>query len=180
MKSLTKLLTLGAISASFVGMLYADPDAGGAPDAKSMSVADMQRQSAALDSQMKEDLRQVLHLKQVANKQRDVIKVNCVNDKLLVIKAQTNIADGIGHNLQASLARGGDDRGDLFTKYRASALSVASARDSANGCVGEHEIVTQSANSEIHAPVIPDDPVQTNPFDYHRDIEAPAYASPFN
>jgi len=189
MKFLTKLLMLGATSTALGGMLYAEPKAGSpapvvAPTAtdaaKKLTPAEMQVHVASLDTQMKEDYRHVLHLKSVSEGRKDVIKVNCVNDRLVSIKAQLNIADTTGVELQAALAHSGDTRFDLYVSYSSAAASVKAAREEANGCVGEAEIVTQAGAVEVHHPEIPDDPVVTNPFLYSHEIEAPAYASPFD
>src|SRR5262245_29532380 len=71
-----------------------DPNPGAADNlearrqaASQLSVADMQNKSAAMMAQMPEDYRHVLHLKEVAKKGKDVVKLTCVNDKLIQLKA---------------------------------------------------------------------------------------------
>src|SRR5262245_9239614 len=43
--------------------------------------------------QMQKGLQRVVQLQELARKQNDIIKLNCVNDKLVQIKAAINIAE---------------------------------------------------------------------------------------
>jgi hypothetical protein len=53
--------------------------------------------------------RHVVAVKEKAAKQKDVIKLTCVNDRLVQLKAQMNIADQARASLMASLDKDGTD-----------------------------------------------------------------------
>src|SRR5689334_13994747 len=57
------------------------------------SAAALQPRALLLHEQMRGDARHVMYLQQIAKKEKDVIKLNCVNDKLVQIKPQMNMAD---------------------------------------------------------------------------------------
>src|SRR5688572_29404494 len=74
-----------------------------------ISPADMTKQTEQYLNRMQEVFRRVVQLQEVARKQKDVIKLNCVNDKLLQIKQLMNIADAAKTNMQEAIARGDEE-----------------------------------------------------------------------
>jgi len=54
-------------------------------------------------------LSRIVQLQEVAKKAGDVIKLNCVNDKLLQIKELLNIAEGALTNITEAIARNDED-----------------------------------------------------------------------
>jgi hypothetical protein len=144
-----------------------------------MTVAEMQKSSESLMTGIVEDQRQMLFLKEQAKKQKDVIKLNCVNDKLVQLKAQMNIADDTNQQLQASLTASTDTRFDLYVQLSGEREQIRSLKDQANACVGQPELYKQEAGLvAVTHPDLPDDPTQGQPFE--PEIEPPGYASPFN
>ncbi len=143
------------------------------------TVAEMQATAARLSEQMKSDLEQVTELKEVARKQKDVIKLNCVNDRLIQIKAQLNIADATNVQLQASLSRNADDRQSLYASLSGTAESVKNLRGEADSCIGAPDLMKQEASGNtVDRPFIPDDPATTPTLG--EEFEPPAYGSPFD
>src|SRR4051812_29601661 len=59
--------------------------------AAAMSVEEMRTQSAAIRASLDGDLRHVLSLRDRTRREKDVIKLSCVNDQLLQIKAKLNL-----------------------------------------------------------------------------------------
>jgi hypothetical protein len=149
-----------------------------APAPATLTVAEMQARSETLMTQITEDHRQVIYLKELAKKQKDVIKLNCVNDKLVQLKAQMNFADSTNGELQAALTANADTRFDLFVKLSGDREAIRTLKDQATACVGAPELFKQEAGVEVTHPEIIDDPTQQDPF--IPDIEVPGYASPFN
>jgi hypothetical protein len=143
-----------------------------------MSAADMNVKSAAIQAQLEEDTQYVLHLKDIAKKKKDVIKLNCVNDRIIQIKAQRNIADDTNTQLQGALAKNSDDRQQLFDQLNGVGTNVKQLREEANGCIGESELSKQESGVEVDHPDIPDDPTTVLPFGTQ--VEAPGYASPYD
>ena len=115
-KYLPALLLLGAVTVSAApGDSPAGEKSKPPPPAKVLTVEEMQAKSVEIEAQLETDTQHVLHLKEVAKKKKDVIKLNCVNDRLVEIKAQRNIADQANVSLQAALTRDGTERQQLFS-----------------------------------------------------------------
>jgi hypothetical protein len=157
----------------------------GPPKAAPMTGAEMKVRADAIDGQLRDDYRHVLHLRDLAKKQKDVIKLNCVNDKLVQLKAQANIADSSNHSLQSALSGGAAqaEASPLFRQLESAAESARVLREEANTCMGETELYKQESGVEVSRPDVPDDPGTIDPYgrgDLIVSIEPPAYASPFN
>jgi len=178
MRSLTKYAPILAIFCTVTALAAPDATAPApAPAAPAMSIADMQTRAAAIQTQLEEDSQHVLHLKEVAKKQKDVIKLNCVNDRIVQIKAQRNIADDANTQLQAALSKGSDDRQQLFGQLSGIGENVKHLREQANTCIGETELFKQESGVEVYHPPIIDDPTSGAPF--APEVETPGYASPY-
>jgi hypothetical protein len=149
-----------------------------APPTKPLSVEEMRAQAKVIIENTQTALRSLLHLKEVAKKQKDLIKLNCVNDKLVKLKAQINITENANDALQASLSSGSDERFTLFTDLSNDGKQVSDIENEGAACVGEIELYKQEAGLTVDHPDIPDDPTQLEPF--NEDVEPPGYASPFN
>ena len=125
-----------------------------------------------------EDSQQMLRLQEVAKKQKDVIKLNCVNDRLVQSKAQRNIADAIHGQLVIAIQKNSEDREGLYQQFMATADSIKQLREQAKACVGETELLKQESGVTFEAPPTPDDPGIINP--PFETVEPPGYASPFD
>src|SRR3954468_6495484 len=75
------------------------------PQPPKLTNADVTLKAAGLQTQIQDDSHGLMLLKQKAVKLKDVIKVTCVNDKLVQAKAEMNIADTANDNLQSALAK---------------------------------------------------------------------------
>lgn len=140
----------------------------------SPALAEIQKEVTTASVRITEDLRHVLHLQQLARKDKDVIKLNCVNDKLVQLKAQMNIFDRAKSVLENS--SDADDRSRLFADVNEPSQNVRKLREEADQCIGETALATES-QSGWTGPAVPDSPYG-EPFD--PDFEPPAYASPYN
>ncbi len=188
MKSLkARLLGLGIGVSLIAGvtLLYAAPDDGTeeAPAPKfsggvssQLSLPEMLVRGIELDKGVKVDIRHVKHLQEVARKNKDVIKLTCVNDKYLSLKAQANIFDDFHRELEGANADG-TERIAVYDHVTDAADKVHKLRIEADACVGELELGTESSNGTDHPP-FPDDPTVGDPFG--EVIEPPGYASPYN
>jgi hypothetical protein len=142
----------------------------------------MQVRADQILTQLEVDTQHVMHLKELAKKQQDVIKLNCINDRVVQLKAQRNIADNTNVQLQGALARGAEDhqpqsREQLLAELNDVGESVRHLREQASSCVGESELGNQTSQTTVTRPVIVDDPTLLN---FTVPVEAPAYASPFD
>jgi len=126
----------------------------------------------------------VLELQAEARKDKDVIKLNCVNEKLLAVKQLLNIADSAQTDLQEAISAG--DRAGEVHQYGQVKLAherTTAERDDAEGCIGEEIVFVGPTSVKVTGPAIPDDPTKDpkNPFSGNSlEDERPAFASPFN
>jgi len=144
-----------------------------------LPVADIRARVHILHEQIRADARHIQHLQQVARQEKDVIKLNCVNDKLVQAKPEMNIADAKELELDA----GGDvERMAAFDSISQAADGLRRLREESDQCIGEPITFSggESSNS-FTAPHTPDDPTKGGPGGIGGlPIEPPAYASPFD
>lgn len=181
MKRLEKglLVVLGAVVLG--GHLYAQPAGPPAPAAKiptapvvRPSPRQMKAESQALRDRVRRDIQRVIHLQSIARNSKDVIKLTCVNDRFMKLKAQANLFDNAHRELLVVLES--DGRFEAYDRLVAAASEVQREREESDVCVGEPELIDQSAN-DYTGPDIVDDPTLGLPFDI--EVEPPAYASPY-
>ena len=167
MKLLAKIMLVGAIAGAGATMYAAPSIEGGGYASYDVARADRIR------SETSADFSHVLRLQAIARRARDVIKLNCVNDKLVQIKAQMNVADRLQLDLQVQSA----DSIGTFESLTAAANTIHNLRNAADECIGEQLLSTESSNQWAH-PDIPDNP-GLNTWGVG-EIEPPAYASPID
>lgn len=182
MKRLEKrlLVLLGAVALG--GQLYAQPAAPPPAPAEQppaapvvrLSPAQMKTESQSLRDRVRRDIQRVQHLQAKARRSNDIIKLTCVNDKFVRLKAQANLFDEAHRDLLVVIDT--DQRFDTFDRLSVAASEVQRAREESDACIGEPELGEQSAN-EFTGPEIIDDPTLGLPFDI--EVEPPAYASPY-
>jgi len=140
----------------------------------SMTLGELQARVHLLHEQTRADARHVAHLQLVARKEKDVIKLNCVNDKLVQLKPQMNMADAGEAELDS--ARDSDRLG-IFDSISQAADNVRRLREEADQCIGEPIGTGGESSNSFTGPTLPDDP--TKGFTGNQ-IEPPGYASPYN
>lgn len=181
MKSLVKR-TVGIATVFVAGTLLAQPAPAPLPAPTgtgqvqvgiTLTLAEMNAQLPVLDQQVSENTKLVLQLQLDARKDKDVIRLNCINDKYLQIKALQNILDGA--KLELSAATELSLQQQHFGTVSRSATQIRQLKEEAVACAGEPQIEADSANT-FDAPDIPDNP--QDPL-FPEVIEPPAYASPF-
>lgn len=155
----------------------ADKDAK-AEKVKPLSAEEMAKKANELQEQMSQDLVHVTRLQAKARKDKDVIKLNCVNDKLVQMKAMMNLADDKRTEITDALTLGNGRAPEHFTDYTRSASDLKKLREEADVCVGVGPDYLGDSKLNIANPGIPDDPTASSAFD--EGVEAPAYASPFS
>ena len=146
----------------------------GAAVTGTLSLADVQGRVHLLQEQMRADARHVQHLQQLARKEKDVIKLNCVNDKLVQLKPQMNLADTSAAEIEASTDA---NRMVVFEGFAEAAENVRRLREEADQCVGEPITQGGESSNSFTGPHAPDDP--TKGFG-PTGLEPPGYASPYN
>ncbi len=174
MRTPAKLLSALAF---FGGLAVLRADSG-TPAPVDVSLSELRGKAAEIQDKIQEDARRVLALKERVRKQQDVIKLTCINDKLVQMKAQMNIADSTNDDLQVALAKNGDDRQALFAQLTQTVGAVHVLREQAAVCVGEPELYKQEAGTSYTSPPIVDDPTNL-PEGEFQPPEPPGYASPY-
>jgi len=139
-----------------------------------LSVLDIQNRVHQLHEQTRADARHIQHLQQIARKEKDVIKLNCVNDKLVQVKPQMNIADQAESELESA---NDTTRMSLFETFSQASETVRKLREEADQCIGEPVSGVSESSNSFTGPTPPDDP--TKGFT-GTEIEPPGYASPFD
>ena len=140
----------------------------------SLSLVELQTRVRMLHEQTRADARHIQHLQQLARKEKDVIKLNCVNDKLVQVKPQMNIADRAESDLETASDA---SRMAVFDQISQAAENVRRLREEADQCIGEPIQTGGDSSNSFTGPNAPDDP--TKGFTGN-EIEPPGYASPFD
>lgn len=167
-------LSPNGVSGSVAGPAAEPTGAARADLTATLSPADLQARVLLLHEQTRADSRHVQYLQQIARKEKDVIKLNCVNDKLVQIKPQMNVADAAESQLSSADA----GRMAVFDNIAQAAENIRRLREEADQCIGES--ITQGGSESSNSftgPTAPDDP--TKGFTGNQ-LEPPSYASPFN
>ena len=184
MRFFAKSTLVWMLATAGASLIHADDQVGVSGSAQSpapvstgiqLPLAEMLVRAPGLKESVVTDTRHVMHLQQMARKEKDVIKLNCINDKLVQIKPQSNIADRAVNTLEG-LDSNDESRHGVYDELTRAVEAVRHLREEADQCAGEPTIAAESSNTWT-GPDVPDNPF-TDPFD--SGIEPPAYASPYN
>jgi hypothetical protein len=147
-----------------------------APPAPSLD--QMKAQSAAIRTELQAQNRHVLHLQAVTRKDKDVIKLTCVNDKLIQIKAQMDLADNAATDVEANTPTSAES----FAEMQKIAEAVKKLTSEADACAGALDMYKQESKLDVERPEVPDDPTQDDPFTpdtMFPDVDVPGFATPY-
>jgi len=187
MKSLHKLLIGTLLLAGTGSLIYAGPDDGLGGDTTvtasgtkqaEMSPAEMTTVGDELITGMHGMLRHVMQLREKAAKDKDIIKLNCVNDKLMPMKAQVNLADASRRILDQMI--GANDEKGRYAAYGDLVVSndkVKDLRDEADACIGD--ALTYVGKTEVQV-TGPNNPLLPGDGTFGEGIEPPVYKTPFD
>ena len=124
-----------------------------------ISMAEMTQQVEVYFKKMEEVLRHMVQLQDIARREKDVIKLNCVNDKLLQLKQLRNIADQANLNMQEAITHGDDEaRYHEFGRITISAQQAQALTSEAENCIGEDLTFLGPTQVDVVEPEGPDDP----------------------
>jgi hypothetical protein len=129
--------------------------AAGAQQTRTPSAADTDRLGSAAGSiaRMKAALTQVLGRAEQARNEKDVVKLNCVNEKLTQIRALIKVAEQADSALRESMATrdaGGDAE---FSKIAIARRKVDGLRTDSEQCVGQLAyMVDERTTIEVQQP----------------------------
>jgi hypothetical protein len=187
-KSLAKPALLVALFSGFSGWADTSPAPTPAPAVSSaqstpaidlkLTGPEMSMHGTTLRKQADEDFQYVQKLAARARKLNDIIKLSCVNNKLVELKAEMNILDTAYTQFTSQVAFGADEARPSYRRVNELGIEVHSLRSDADACAGVPELTKQDSGNTVSHPDFPDDPTVPPPVDWN--IEPPGYASPFN
>ena len=197
MRKLRKLL-IGAAILAAIGSVQAQPADDEEPTREvgkmgveaELSPREMTQQTEERLQQMESVLRRVIELQTGAREQKDIIKLNCVNDKLLQVKQLLNIAESARNDMLVAITAGSSDAHDKYVQVTISKEKVTGLRAETEGCIGEEVVFLGPTKVDVTRPLIIDDPTKKKPFSIaYREgivdgagelkIERVVYATPF-
>jgi hypothetical protein len=139
-----------------------------APDASPTSSIEARQ----LIDEGKAALRHVTYLRDVARKEKDIIKLSCINDKLVMMKAQVNVMERLESEMTVN--------GGAMAQITTAGVNVRNLRSEADGCAGDQLAGNAESSNSFTGPTPPDNPF-TNPWAPPGGaVEPPGYASPFD
>jgi hypothetical protein len=155
-----------------LALVLAAPAAWAAGEAKKSDVdfeqaaklSDSQKLSLATDylSEMRDNLTTALNLLKEAREEKDVIKINCVNEKLTSIKGLLRISEQADVALQEAVAKNEKDTATHeFHKVSISHQKIKALEAEAEQCVGELAFAVGKTTVEVE--VDPDSVPEADP-----------------
>ena len=145
-----------------------------------LSASEQLAQTDLYIAKMKSILDMVNKLADQARKDKDIIKLNCVNDKLIQIKGNLNLAEQSRDALKASAARTDDStRNHEFAKLTIMYQKVTVLGQEAEQCIGEEisYVGATRVDIEVDKDIPEDDPTVIPPPPLP--VVRPPLASPF-
>ena len=123
-----------------------------------ISVADMQAQSVKIEAAMNDVQRRMVELQELARKEKDVIRLNCVNDKLAQLKQLLAIADQARSNLEEAISRNDEEgRYHEFGRLTIAQQQAEVLGSDAENCVGEDLTFLGPTQVSVDEPALPEE-----------------------
>ncbi len=157
------------------GALYADDDTSKnakptvtVPSGKKvpkLKAKDMKTNARKSIGKMQNTLKHAVKRQTVARSQKDVIKLNCVNNKLLQVKQLMNIADKAFTDMIEAIE--GSDLDTAHGKYVTIIVSgdkVWTLHQETDGCIGAEITFLGPTKVDVKKPLIIDDPTKKDAF----------------
>ena len=150
------------------------------PQRADLSPQDMLMQSQSYRTNMTQTTQRLNQMVDEARRQKDVIRLNCLTDKVVQANANMNILDKAIQNLQDAVGR--NDQGAATHEYTRVTIvnqKVQILGAEAEGCVGEELQFVGATKVDVEvSPDVRDDDV-TQPPSQDSGFERPPAASPF-
>jgi hypothetical protein len=148
------------------------------PHKSSLSATDMLKQGREYRGNMDKVVTELQALVEQARKQKDVIRLNCVMDKLMQVKVNMNIADEALQKLQEAAGRS-DDSASLheYTRITIVNQKVQVLQNEGQTCVGAELNYIGATRVEVEAPEVAEG--MTDPSLEPPPLERPTAASNF-
>jgi hypothetical protein len=138
--SLRLQVSLPAVLFASLALAQTSPPRTAAPEEKASEVSDSQKlsRSSAAVTQMQGTLKAVLGKLEEARNTKDVVKLNCVNEKLTQVKGLLRISEQSDVALQEAVAKKDQPTADHeYTKVTIAQSKVEQLRTEAEQCIGQ-------------------------------------------
>lgn len=179
--------SIAAVTFALIGATAAFAAVGDATDVgidfrKSITLSPQETQAQARDyyKKMQETQRRVTQLQAKAKKDKDMVKLNCVNDKLTQLNGHMTVTDQSMSSLTLDIAKSDDTaRQHEFTRITILYQKVVTLGTEAEQCIGEDVsyVGATRVDVEIDPSIPPEDPTQPDlPVPV---VTRPPEASPF-
>jgi hypothetical protein len=147
-----------------------------APAAK-ISPDKMRENAGQMMDELREMLGRFVELRKFARQSKDVIKLNCVNDKMLLFKQLVNVAEEAQTNLAESIAAGDEPaRYHFYGQIVLSKEKGGGFRSEAEGCIGAEINFLGPTQVKVEGPAVIDLIAPREWFE----LDDPKFATPFN
>lgn len=163
------VLSVGLAASLGVGVAFAQRDTKSEPDSEllkqvqQVSPQEMMSSSKNYMTQMSSAQKRAEDLIEVARKKKDVVKLNCVNDKLDQIKAYNTLAGRTMENLTTANQRNDDPaRRHEYTRMSILNQKVTVLKTEAENCVGEDAsyVGETKVDTEVDPSIPREDPTE--------------------
>lgn len=153
------LLTLGEVQAQqgapVTGAAPATPQAGPAKSGTGKVLTDAEKVEKAAEhvTRMKASMKAVLQRVEDARNEKDVVKLNCVNEKLTQVKGLLKVAEQADVALNEAVARKDESAETEFQKISMARTKIDGLRGEADQCIGQLAYVVDSETTvEVEQP----------------------------
>jgi hypothetical protein len=151
------------------------------PDVKDVSPVQMRKEAEESVSEMHGGMKKILGAIEKARAARDIVKLNCLNEKFTQMKALVRVAEQADVNLQEFLAK--DQVEGATHERRKIALAdekVKGISGEADSCLGENGATGGKTTVHVDKPDFGGDPTHLDTGDGKDPLETPPSASPYN
>jgi hypothetical protein len=172
--------TFAAWALLLVGTVAFAADEPADTNKRPMSAGEVASQSRDYMTKMQDTQRNIVRLRELATKKKDILKLNCVNDKLNGVRGHLLVADNSMSTLNAAQQRGDTGARDHeFTRLTILYQKVLVLGTEAENCIGEdvNYVGATKVDVDIDPSVPSDDP--TEPQLPLPEPTRPAEATPF-
>jgi hypothetical protein len=155
-------------------------DPGDAALKRQLNAADTVSQARDYMNKMQDTQKRVLTLQDQAKKKKDVLKLNCVNDRLTQLRGHLTVADQSMSALNGAVSRSDDGaRSHEFTRLTILYQKVLVLGTEAENCIGEDVSYVGATKVDVEIdPSIPNEDPTQPPLPLP-DPTRPAEATPF-
>jgi hypothetical protein len=177
------MMTRILVVAAAFGILAVPAARAQSPEAGSkgtLSDTEKLERSAESLNRMKNALKHVLSKTEEARNEKDVVKLNCVNEKLTQIKGLLKVAEQADISLHELLSNKDPGAESEFTKIGIARTKVDGLKGDAEQCIGQLAyIVDEKTTVEVQLPTgLPDVDASSRWFGSGRTGQAPTSAPP--